>query len=238
MKKAAAGFLREVMKPGDRAAVFTISESAQLAQGLSSADEAARKLVAIPVAAKPTGTAFYDSVSAAAKYLAKNGTGPNRRVVLTISDGEDTFSEGIREATVAEVKGGGNLVTAREKQEGLHKRALEGVLREVQRADAVFYSINPSGPGVRLNLISQRAQYGMQQLADATGGSSFLPPDVKDLETIFRRIAAELRAQYLLQYYPSTDAPPGKFLRISVTTPARTDLRVRARQGYYARKDK
>ena len=75
-------------------------------------------------------------------------------------------------------------------------------------------------------------------LADATGGSSFLPPDVKDLDAIFRRIAAELRAQYLLQYYPTTDAPPGKFLKIRVTTPARTDLRVRARQGYYAQKGK
>lgn len=238
MKHAAAGFLREVMKPADRAAVFTIAEKPRLVQALASADEATGKVAGVPAADKPTGTAFYDTVSAAARYLAQNAAGRNRRVVLVITDGEDNFSNAIRESTIAEVKGGGNLLTAREKQENLHRRALEGVSREVQRADAVFYSINPSGESVRLNVVSQRAQTGMQRLADATGGSSFLLNKTEDLNTVFRRIAAELRAQYLLQYYSTSDAAPGKFLKIRVATPARADLRVRARQGYYSQSGK
>ena len=238
MKQAAAGFLRQVMKPTDRAAVFTIGERPQLLQPLASADDTARKVATVPAAAKPTGTAFYDTVMVAAKYLADNAAGKNRRVILVITDGEDNFSDAIRESTVAEVKSGGNLLTAREKQEGLHRRALEGVSREVQRADTVFYSINPSGESVRLNVVSQRAQDGMQRLADATGGSSFLLNKQEDLDASFRRIASELRAQYLLQYYSTSDAAPGKFLRIRVTTPARADLRVRARQGYYVQKRK
>ena len=238
MKQAAAGFLRQVMKPADRAAVFTIGERPQLLQSLASADDTARKVATVPAATKPTGTAFYDTVTAASKYLSENAAGKNRRVVLVFTDGEDNFSDAIRESTIAEVKSGGNLLTAREKQESLHRRALEGVLREVQRADTVFYSINPSGESVRLNIVSQRAQNAMQRLADSTGGSSFLLNKTEDLNSVFQRIAAELRAQYLLQYYSTSDAPPGKFLKIKVATPARTELRVRARQGYYAQKRK
>jgi Ca-activated chloride channel family protein len=232
-KQTAAGFLKEVLKPIDRAAVFTISEKPQLAQPLAAAAATTTRLVSIPAAEKPTGTAFYDTVTAAARYLAANAPARNRRVIVVISDGEDNFSDDVRESIFAEVRKGADPKEALEKQSGLHRRAAEKVLREVQHADAVFYSINPSGPSIRLNIISQRAQDQMKMLADSTGGNSFVPPRLEDLETIFRQIAAELRAQYLLQYLSNTQATAGKFLRIKVTTPVRTDLRIRARQGYY-----
>jgi hypothetical protein len=60
-----------------------------------------------------------------------------------------------------------------------------------------------------------------------------VPAKTQELEAIFRRIAAELRAQYLLQYLSNSEAQAGKFLKIKVNTPARPDLRIRARQGYY-----
>jgi hypothetical protein len=49
-------------------------------------------------------------------------------------------------------------------------------------------------------------------------------------------VAAELRGQYLLQYYANQDAPATQFRKIAVTVPARGDVRVRARQGYYPKK--
>ncbi|MBC7933519.1 MAG: VWA domain-containing protein [Rubrivivax sp.] len=232
-KQTAAGFLKEVLKPIDRAAIFTIAEKPQLAQPLSSANTAMLKLMTIPAAQKATGTAFYDTVATAAKYLDKNAPERNRRVILVISDGEDNFSNDVRDAMLAEGKGGATQAEAMEHQRSLHSKAVQKVLQEVQRADAVFYSINPSGPGIRLNRISQRAQDQLKLLADSTGGNSFLPPKLEDLTTIFRQIAAELRAQYLLQYLSNGNAQPGKFLRIKVATPARTDLQIRARQGYY-----
>jgi VWFA-related protein len=91
---------------------------------------------------------------------------------------------------------------------------------------------------VKLNQISMRAEIGMESIADATGGTAFVPDSDKDLEGVFRQVAAELRGQYLVQYYANADAPPGQFRRIRVTVPARTDLRIRARQGYYPRQDK
>jgi VWFA-related protein len=140
----------------------------------------------------------------------------------------------------AEAEGGNRLTAvraaARRDLQSRHQRAIVAVQREVQRADTVFYSVNPSGVSIRLNEISTRAQNNMQQLADSTGGTAYVPDGSKDLERIFRQIAAELRAQYLLQYYSNTDAPKGKFLSIRVRTPTRTDTRIRARSGYYSKK--
>jgi len=53
------------------------------------------------------------------------------------------------------------------------------------------------------------------------------------LERVFGEVAAELRGQYLLQYYSNSQASGVQFRRIAVALPTHTDLRVRARQGYY-----
>ena len=76
----------------------------------------------------------------------------------------------------------------------------------------------------------------MQQIAEDTGGTAYVPANADALATVFRQIANELRAQYLLQYYSNSNAPNGKYLNIKVATPTRPDLRVRARQGYYVKK--
>jgi VWFA-related protein len=91
----------------------------------------------------------------------------------------------------------------------------------VQRAEASFYSINPSGLALKLNIISQRAQDGMARLANATGGNSFVPEKVEDLDGVFRQIAAELRSQYLLQYYSNDQTQNPNYRRISVAVPTR-----------------
>ena len=244
-QQAAASFLRQVLKPVDRAAVVTIGDKPTLVQPLAPADAATATLLKIPAATHATPTAFYDSVSFAAKYLADNAPGRNRRVILAVSDGDDNFSAAVREQTVAEYESQkkeearetsrplGERAAARRDLQARHARAVAGVQRAVQGADAVFYSINPGGGSVRLNEISMRAQGGMQQVADATGGAAYVPARQDDLETIFRQIAADLRAQYLLQYLSNNQAQAGKFLRIKVATPTRPDLRIRARQGYF-----
>jgi Ca-activated chloride channel family protein len=247
-KQSAAGFLRQVLKPIDRAAIFTITDKPGMTQPLAPVEAATSAVSRLQPAAKQTPTAFYDTVVAAARYLSANAPERNRRVILVVSDGEDNFSEDVRDATIAAVRREANggtkeadeeraaeelLLKVAEKTTGPHRRALQKVSREVQRADAVFYSINPSGPGLRLNVISQRAQDNMQRVAETTGGNSFVPARLEDLDAVFRRIAAELRAQYLLQYLSNGDAAPGKFLRIKVNTPSRPELRIRARQGYY-----
>jgi VWFA-related protein len=77
----------------------------------------------------------------------------------------------------------------------------------------------------------------MVRLASETGGVAFLPDKLEDLNKVFSQITAELQAQYLLGYYSSNEKNDGLFRRITVRVPKRTELRIRARKGYYAPKD-
>lgn len=239
-QNAAAAFLRLVMKSNDRAAIFTIGGQSVMVQQLASAQVAASKILAIPAATSSVPTAFYDTVSAAAKYLQDNSPSRNRRVIIVISDGDDNFSERIRDLSVAEarasLKGETTPAAALVSLQSKHRQAVQEVQQIVQKADVTFYSVNPGGPSVHLNQISMRAQNGMKSMADATGGTAFVPNSDRDLEVVFSRVAAELRGQYLIGYYASAETAPGQFRRITVTTPTRTALTIRARQGYYSKK--
>ena len=221
-KQAAAGFLKTVLKPGDKAAVYAIGDKPGFVQALASADEAGGKLLAIPPPPEHRFTAYFDTVIEAARYLDKNAPGNHRRVIVALTDGDDT-------ARILAA----SLVDSQGKQMNMLNESQQQVLREVQRADAVFYSINPSGQTMHLNVRTARSQEGMQQLASATGGNAFVPTRLEDLPAVFRQIANELRAQYLIQYQSNGEAQPGKFIKINVTTPTRAGLTIRARQGYY-----
>jgi Ca-activated chloride channel family protein len=247
-KEAAARFLSQVLKPVDRAAIFTIDRIPVLIQASANVDVIRRQIRGLSPAADKGPTAYYDTVISAARYLAKNTPEHHRRVIIVISDGEDNYSDAVRDSAKAAyraTKGEGDELTPAVRARILkaseaalqngHRKAQADVLREAQTANIVFYSINPSGPALRLNVISTRAQDAMQNLANATGGTAFVPERIDNLEAVFSRIASELRAQYLIQYYSNNKATGTAFRRIAVTTPARPQLRVRAREGYYSK---
>jgi len=239
-QKAAATFLRLVMKPADKAAIFTITGKPDVVQPLASAETSAAKMLSIPPAVSSVPTAFYDTVAAAAKYLTDNAPSNYRRVIVVLSDGDDNFSEQIRDlsSSDADAKLSGKEAAAgvRAGLQRAHQRAVTNVQKLVQQADVIFYAVNPGGPSIKLNQIAMRAERGMEAIAEATGGTAFVPDSDQDLERVFRQVAAELRGQYLLQYYGDSGAPAGQFRKISVAVPARADVRVRARQGYYPKK--
>ncbi|MDX6613438.1 MAG: Ca-activated chloride channel [Blastocatellia bacterium] len=230
-KEAAARFLKQVLKPEDRAAIFIIDRTPLLRQTSSPSDTAVRGLLSLQPAADKGPTAFFDTMVDAAKYLGEKTSPRHRRVVVAITDGVDNFSEKIKKAIGETSKE--QAATSAETRRKVYDRALVEVQREVQRADAVFYSINPSGNTMHLNVMTQRGQDGMEQLAAATGGSAFVPLGSANLDSVFQHIASELRAQYLLQYYSGDESPKGKFLHIKVAVPMRPAVRVRAREGYY-----
>ena len=240
-QNAAAAFLKLVMKPNDKAAIYTITGQPNLIQPLDSAEKSAAKMLSIPAATVSVPTAFYDTAAAAAKYLMENAPSNYRRVIVVLSDGDDNNSNLTRDQTVADYR-----ATTAGKQEALgtrtgliqaHARAVAGVQKAVQQADAIFYSVNPGGPSIKLNMIAMRAERNMEAIAETTGGTAFVPDSDADLERVFRQVAAELRGQYLLQYYADTEKiPAGQFRKIQVAVPARNDVRVRARQGYYPKK--
>jgi Ca-activated chloride channel homolog len=204
-QQAATRFLQRVWKPGDAVTIIAFSEEPCVRlRNSRSLAEALQDLLKL----QPTesATAFYDAVSITARLLHETATPDTRQAQVVLSDGEDNRSDG----TIVEA------------------------LREVQRADTIFYSINPGGNSIRLNEISIKGQQDLVSLAGETGGTAFVSDETSDLDEIFGRIATELRAQYLLSYYSSNPRLDGQFRHIAVSIPKRPDLRVRARQGYYA----
>jgi len=256
-KSSAAQFLQGVMRREDRATIFLISDRPILVQSRDSAENTAIKVRSI--AGTKSSTAFYDTVTAAAQYLSKNSPPRSRRVILAISDGEDNYSNATRQSVIAATRDlDVNKITRKDlnryadrvanQTASSHTVARASVLKALQNADTVFYALNPSGPSVRLNIASQRAQNALQQFADETGGTAFLPQFVSErnsasfeqkniqiLERIFSQISAELRAQYLIQYYSESEFPNNRYVKLDVGLQNPRNLKVRARQGYFVK---
>jgi VWFA-related protein len=74
----------------------------------------------------------------------------------------------------------------------------------------------------------------LKELADRSGGQVYRADNVVVLPQAFAAIAAELRTQYLLGYYPSNPERDGSYRKIQVKT-TRKDIAIRARPGYRAR---
>ena len=260
-QETAAQFLQQVMKSQDRATVFSIGSAPRLIQARDAADKSAIAIKSI----QPTKsfTAFYDSVAAAAEYLQKNAPQGRRKVVVVISDGEDTNSERIRKAIqngynklgkkidTIDSKSLYQLTVANRNEASAREQSR--VLQSLQNTDAVFYSINPAGNSYQLNKMSQFGQSNLQKFAEQTGGTAFLPKflpiNSKDnlqnssntrrnqetLTRIFQQLANELQAQYLVQYYSEAEFPSNRYVKLDVGLNNPQKFRVRARQGYFVK---
>ena len=150
---------------------------------------------------------------------------------MVISDGDDTAR--ILEVSAVQNRSDGMKLIGVDAQVQLIRKAQLDTQREVQRAEITFYSINPSGQTMHLNVRTARSEEGMERIAAATGGAAFVPRNESELNGIFQRIASEIRSQYLLQYYSNNKSGGASFRRINVSTPAQPQLHVRAREGYF-----
>ncbi|HYJ92505.1 MAG TPA: VWA domain-containing protein, partial [Pyrinomonadaceae bacterium] len=95
-QETAAKFLQEVLRPIDRATIFSIGAAPKLVQPRDTAEKSIESIKSIVPTKEQT--AFYDSLSAASSYLRNNAPEGTRRVVLVVSDGEDTNSDRIAKA--------------------------------------------------------------------------------------------------------------------------------------------
>ena len=210
-KKAAVRFFKRVIRPDkDLAALFSVATGTRLEQPLTkNPDQIIQAIENFPI---PEGaTALLDGIIKAANYL-KDVEG--RRVIVIVSDGDDTISDATFEETV----------------------------RAVQKANCQIYIVkttdfeNFKRSGLRggnANIRQLSAERRMQELAQQTGGEVYSPIDEKELDKSFNQISAELSETYILNYYPE-DAPNNKeFRNITLKIKGRDDLTVRTRKGYF-----
>ena len=208
-QRAAAQFFRNVMRTGDQGALMSVSSEAKIAlQFTSDVDQLVNAIGQL----KPEGaTALYDGMITAARYLRPSD---GRHVMVVLSDGTDTTS----------------------------KATLVRALTEAQESDAIIYGVHSTGVAPSASVQDLAGEFVLKAMCEDTGGRAFFPPiyedqkkEARDLDEIYKRLAAEVRAQFVLTYYGKSEAKPGTFRTIRVQV-KRPGLQVRARRGYYTAK--
>lgn len=152
------------------------------------------------------GTALYDAVVASADQLAK-GAKRSKQVLLIITDGEDNASS----------------------------LTLEQTIRRIQQLQGpVVYSIGLLF-GDEGGRESRRAKRALQLLSDDTGGLSFFPRSLAEVDSIAAEVARDIRNQYTIGYHSTKPASEGGYRTIKVEAHAggHSKLIVRTRSGYY-----
>lgn len=99
-----------------------------------------------------------------------------------------------------------------------------------QRAEATVYTVSTN-----LGFSRVEGDNNLKVLAEATGGQAFFPTTLDDVAASFVHIQHSLRSQYSVSYKPDNFVPNGQFRTISIKS-IHGGFRVRARRGYYARK--
>ena len=87
-----------------------------------------------------------------------------------------------------------------------------------------------------LDLAYSTADSYLKELEKRSGGRLVRADTLTDLPDAFAKIAAELRTQYALGYYPLNKTKDGKYRKIKVTC-SRKDVVLRSRPGYIAREN-
>ena len=151
------------------------------------------------------GTALYDATSISLDHLIEEGNKEyNKRALLVITDGEDTSS----------------------------RMDLEILVRKLQSTDVTIYGIGLLSDEERR--AAKRAERHLRSLTRPTGGPAYFPLDFQEVEPLVKRIAADIRNQYILEYNRPQNKPPGyRRVQIELKGKARSN-RVRHRPGYYA----
>ncbi|MGC2209762.1 MAG: VWA domain-containing protein [Candidatus Korobacteraceae bacterium] len=78
----------------------------------------------------------------------------------------------------------------------------------------------------------------LTRYADATGGRVFFPLGLDEVAKAFSAIQDELRSQYVVAYKPQNFNEDGSYHAITIDAPNRSNVKIRARKGYYAPKGK
>ena len=73
-------------------------------------------------------------------------------------------------------------------------------------------------------------------MAEQTGGISFFPQGLAEVDSITQQIAHDIRNQYTIGYKPTKPQSEGGFRSVKVDANAKgyKKLQVRTRSGYYA----
>ena len=211
VKTAAIGLVRK-LRPTDRAAIVSVTQTAGIPQSFTS--EGALIERAIRSLSASGETALYDGLYVVLKEFERErkvATEVRRQALVLLSDGLDNRSR----LAFDDV-----LDYARRVAVNIYVIALRGALAQVPR--------NEQDAAVL------RADYALNTVTRESGGRLFFPKMARDLAGIYTAIAQELFSQYELGYMPVRSVSDGGFRRVAVRVRPETNALARTRSGYYA----
>jgi VWFA-related protein len=113
--------------------------------------------------------------------------------------------------------------------------SMEHILKSAHQSDVLIYGVG---------LLSEeehreagRARHALNDLAEATGGKTYFPQGVEEVDSIASQVAHDIRSQYIIEYSPANSAMDGTFRAIRISVHASGNPTVRTRSGYYATPD-
>jgi Ca-activated chloride channel family protein len=211
-RDSALDFIQLVVRARrDRALFATFDDSVKLRQDFT---DKINLLESAVHAVKELGskTALYDAIYQVCDEKMRSVQG--RRVMVVITDGEDTYS----------------------------RAELADAIDLAQRTETTIFAISTkagfSGTvgGVEMGQIKDEKDNALTKLSEETGGTAFFTGDRIALERSLTKIAKELRTQYLLTYRSTNETYDGSYRRIDVKLAVanRNNLKIRTKRGYKA----
>ena len=202
-RSAAIDFFASIVKRmKDRAMVIGFSTNAHLlvdfTDDTNSLSAGLKKLQA------GGGTAIYDALYLTSQQKLAREEGDRRKVIILISDGDDTASQY-------------NLLQA---------------MDMVQRHDALIYAISVNRASNTKGEDRERGDKAIQRMVDETGGRAYFPTKLSDLYAEFEKIENELRSQYTISYTPMNPFD-GTYRKVRVEVTDKK-YKARTRAGYIA----
>jgi Ca-activated chloride channel family protein len=215
-KEAAANFLYSVVQlRKDKAAFMTFDNEINLRQDFTDRLDMLQKAID---QVKKTGsqTALYDAVWEFTDEKLRSVAG--RRVIVIITDGDDTFS----------------------------RADLKDAIDIAQRNETTIFGISTKAgflgtvPGVDLGQVKDKGDKMLTELCEKTGGEAFFTGKMVDLERAFKKISDELQTQYMITYQPIDQNYDGRDRKIEVRFVDRQkakDYKIRTKTSYRAVRD-
>jgi Ca-activated chloride channel homolog len=206
-QEAAIGFAKR-LRTQDLAEVIDFDNRVTVLQNFTASPQELE--TAIRRTAAGGSTSLYNAVYIALKDLkkvvAKNADEIRRQAIIVLSDGEDTSS----------------------------LLPFEEVLDLAKRSETAIYTIglrDNEGGGSGSKLFKE-AEFVLRQLAQQTGGRSFFPNQLTDLNAVYGQISDELSSQYTVGYTSKNPRRDGAWRRVVVQT-TRAGTATRTKQGYF-----
>ena len=117
-------------------------------------------------------------------------------------------------------------------EDNASRESLEQAIRRLQKENGpVVYTIGLLGEERQ-----KRARRALSALAENTGGISYFPKDLNEVDSITREVAHDIRNQYIIGYKPASGRQDTGYrtVRVEAKAPGHGKLSVRTKTGYYS----